>query len=199
MSQFTEADHVALRDAVNAGQSWRAIGRTLGIHHNNAKRMWESVVAMYGADWAAGNATPASAAAEETLDLVERSNADVIADAAIADGIAKAVEAGEMTVFQPETSDVPEPTSKSAAYPDGVCSPTEFRNLIVEAGLVPDTFRRQQVYSWIKSSKRNPFPVKHYRHDDATECAEASEFTRPGVQVAAAKAWVAAKFAPVAE
>lgn len=212
MSKITAADHSALRDAVLAGDSWRAIGRQFGVHHNAAKKAWEQIAAERGAGWAAGNDPKAAAIAAIGTDtdpavayMAARQGrsaeqmAELLMDPTEADDEpAMDDRSGEADYSEREESGEDITDADAKWFPAGVCSPTAFRHLIVAEGIVPDRFRRQQVYSWIKSSKRNPFPVKHYA--TATDVRdEATDFTRPGVQVDDArewvKAWVAAKAA----
>jgi hypothetical protein len=102
-------------------------------------------------------------AAGEDVDLADLNNCGPCQ-------VEAAAEAAAGTPAQPKTK---------VALPDGICTPVQFRHLLVREGLAPESLTTQDVYGWLKA-KRNPFPV-----------ADANG--RPGVQIAAGRAWYLAR------
>jgi len=84
--------------------------------------------------------------------------------------------------------------AKPAGFPPGVCSPYQFRGVLISKGLVTGDFRPQTVYGWVTKAQKHTstFPVRYYTADG--ELADASaDGARPGVPVDDAIAWFAAQ------
>lgn len=83
------------------------------------------------------------------------------------------------------------------SVPDGYLTPIQFKNELVKRGLVPEDFRPQMAYAWVKSpGKVNPFPVKWTDGENIYEAkAEADQGApegkegRPVVELEAGLAW----------
>lgn len=84
--------------------------------------------------------------------------------------------------------------------PYGVVTPVAFRHQMVQEGHAPESLRTQTIYDYVKHTRSNGFPVKHYPltgemnvYDEPQRDESGKATTRPGVLLAEGRDWLVAK------
>jgi hypothetical protein len=103
-------------------------------------------------------------------------------------------EATAQPVQQPSAVAPATPRKRKHRLPDGWIPPVEFRHMLVEEGLAPDTLNSAQIYILSRSAATNGMPVKHFdaahnQYDTLQVDADGITITRPGIDPEAGREW----------